>query len=107
MAGQSRSNPYASLPTVVTGELAGATSATQLPNIPAKMVRIKANWANANRVYIGYSSGVTIPNNTTDTTTGFELSARDDTGWLPIDNLNRLWRICETAGESLTYMVIR
>lgn len=107
MAGQSRSNPYATLLTVASGELQGTTSATQLPNIPAKMVRIKAAWDNAGRIFLGGAAGTTLPDNVTDITTGFELNPRDDTGWLPIDNLNRLWRICQNAGDKATYMVIR
>lgn len=106
-AGQSRSNPYASLGTVVNGELAGAVAAIQLPNIPCKMVRFKARYDNVGRVYLGGVAGVSKPDGTTDATTGFELNAREDTGWLPITNLNKLYRICDNIGDDLTYMAIR
>lgn len=90
---------------VHTGELAGATSATALPDVPCKLARFKARSDNAGSVYLG-GAGVTVPDGTTDTTTGIELDAGDDTGWLPIDNLNRLYRISDNAGDDLTYMVL-
>lgn len=91
--------------TVLTGELAGATSATQLPNVPCSLVMLKARGANAGNVYIG-SVGVTKPDGSTDTTTGFELQPGDSTPWMPIDNLNRLYRTCDNAGDGLTYMAL-
>lgn len=88
-----------------SGELQGSTSALQLPNIPCKLVKFKARDDNAGNVYIGIS-GVTKPDGTTDTTTGFQLDAGDDSGWIPVDNLNRLYRICDNAGDDLTYLVM-
>jgi hypothetical protein len=90
---------------VATGEIAGNASATQLPTIACRMVRFKAVGSNAGNVYLG-ASGVTKVDGTTDTTTGFELAPGDDTGWIPIDNLNRLYRICDNAGDDLTYWVL-
>jgi hypothetical protein len=91
---------------VLTGELAGATSATQLPDIPCRMVKFKAQADNAGAVYLGVS-GVTKNDGTTDTTTGYELDAGDETGWLLVDNLNRLYRICDNAGDDLLYIALR
>lgn len=88
-----------------SGELAGSTSAAQLPNVPCKLVRFRALSANAGKVYIGVA-GVTLPNGTTDTTTGLQLAAGDDTGWIPVDNLNRFYRICDNAGDGLTYLAM-
>lgn len=86
------------------GELAGATEATQCPNVACTIgVRLKAAYDNAGRVYIGVS-GVTKKDGTTDTTTGLELNAGDDSGWLPVSNLNQLYRICDNAGDDLTYI---
>ena len=90
---------------VKSGELAGSASAAQLPNIACKLAKLKARGDNAGSVYLG-GAGVTKPDGTTDVTTGIELAAGDETGWLPIDNLNRLYRICDNAGDDLTYMVL-
>ncbi len=88
-----------------SGELAGAAAATQLPDIPCSMARFKAAYDNVGRVYLG-AAGVTVKDGTTDQTTGFELNAGDDTGWIPVANLNQLYRICDNAGDDLTYMTI-
>jgi hypothetical protein len=47
---------------------------------------------------------VTVPNGTTDATTGFELDAGDDTGFLYASNLNEFYRISDNAGDDLTYL---
>lgn len=90
---------------VQTGELAGSTSAVQMPNIACRMVRFKAHADNAGNVYIG-PAGVTIVDGTTDTTTGLQLDAGDDTGFIPIANLNLLYYISDAAIDDLTYMAI-
>jgi hypothetical protein len=90
---------------VVCGELAGSTSALQLPNIACSRVRFKANAGNAGKVYLG-GAGVTKVDGTTDVTTGLQLNAGDDTDWLPISNLNLLFRICDNAGDGLTYLAL-
>lgn len=92
--------------TVKTGELQGSATALQLPNVPCRLAKLKARQDNAGFVYLG-PAGVTKPDGTTDTTTGIELDASEDTGWLLIDNLNRLYRICDNAGDDLTYIVLR
>lgn len=89
----------------VSGELAGSASALQLPNVACKMVMFMAEAANAGKVYLGVS-GVTKIDGTTDTTTGFQLAAGQATPWIPVDNLNRLFRICDNAGDDLTYLVM-
>ena len=91
--------------TVACGELAGALVATQLPNVACKLVRFKARADNVGNVYLG-AAGVTVPDGATDTTTGIELAAGDDSGWLPTDNLNRFYRICDNAGDDLTYLAL-
>ena len=91
---------------VRTGERAGSATAVQLPDIPAKMVMIKAHSDNAGNVYIGHSVSVTVANGSTDVTTGLQLDAGDSTGWIPIDSLNELWMICDNAGDDITYMVL-
>jgi len=90
---------------VATGELAGSTSAAQMPSVTCKLVKFKAAYDNAGRVYIG-GAGVTVANGTTDTTTGLQLQAGEETGWLPVANLNVFYRICDAAGDDLTYLAL-
>jgi hypothetical protein len=87
------------------GEVAGSATAAQFPSIACSMVMINAEQSNAGNVYIG-GAGVTKPNGTTDTTTGLELAPGQSSGWLPIDNLNRLYRICDNAGDDVTYLAL-
>ena len=91
--------------TLVSGELQGNTGATQLPNVACFMVRFKASSSNAGNVYIG-GSGVTKVDGTTDTTTGLRLEPGDETGWIPVPgrSLNAFYRICDNAGDALTYL---
>jgi len=91
---------------VATGEHAGSATADQLPDITAKAVNIKAVLGNAGNVYVGFS-GVTKPNGTTDVTTGWELNAEDETGWIPVGNLDELYIICDNAGDDIVYMIAR
>ncbi len=90
---------------IASGELQGSTTALQLPNIPCMAVLFKANTNNAGNVYLG-STGVTKSDGTTDITTGLQLTAGDTLPWLPIDNLNRLYRICDNATDGLTYFLL-
>ena len=55
------------------GEVAGSTTAAQLPDVPFSTAWLKAVNSNAGDVYIG-DSGVTLPDGMTDATTGIELS---------------------------------
>ena len=90
--------------THLTGELAGSVTAVQMPTLPCSRARLKARSDNAGSVFIGIA-GVTAPDGTTDTTTGFELDAGDDTGWFPCSDLRELYRICDNTGDDLTYWV--
>jgi hypothetical protein len=97
--------PYGGL-TPATGELAGSVTAVQLPTISCQYVRFRARANNAGNVYLGTSTNVTIPDGTTDVTTGFSVTPGADTGFIPISNLNLLWRICDNAGDALTYLAL-
>src|SRR3990167_4511829 len=88
---------------IKTGELTGSTTAFQMPDISCSMVNFKAVLSNAGNVYIGIS-GITAVNGTTDTTSGFELGPGDETGFIPVDNLNRFYRISTNVGDDLTYL---
>ena len=89
---------------VRTGELQGSATPLQLPDIPCRMAYIKARDDNAGNVYLGGTVGVTVPNGTTDATTGYCLS-KSESVLLEIGNLNVLYRICDNAGDDLTYIV--
>lgn len=90
---------------VKCGEIQGATGATQMPNVPIKLVRFTALSDNTGSVYIG-GPGVTVPNGTTDTTSGLELQPGDDTGWMPMSNLNQLYYICGDITSGMTYLAL-
>lgn len=92
--------------TPLVGELAGSATALVMPDVPCRMIKFKARQDNAGFVYIGVST-VTAPDGTTDITTGYELDASEDTGWLLIDNANRFYRICDNAGDDLTYVALK
>ena len=88
-----------------TGELQGSATALQMPDIVCRMVMFKAHADNAGNVYIGTST-VTVADGVTATTTGFQLDAGDSTPWLLVPNLNKLYRICDNAGDDLTYIAL-
>lgn len=96
-------NPTFTAP--ASGELAGSATAVQGPSVACKMVMFTALASNAGKVYIG-ASGVTVPNGTTDTTSGIELAPGASTPWIPVDNLSRLYRICDNATDDLTYLAL-
>jgi hypothetical protein len=91
--------------TLRTGEVAGAVAATQFPQLACKLCRVKAQNDNAGNVYIG-GVGVTVAAGTTDTTTGWQLDAGEETPWLLITDMNQLFRICDNAGDDVTYIAM-
>ncbi len=87
------------------GEVAGSVTAAVLPDVPVdSYAMIKAQSTNVGSVFIGSSSSVTVAGGTTDTTTGWELAAGQE---MPVyvENLNLLYRICNNAGDDITYFV--
>jgi hypothetical protein len=97
---------YAQYSTIRTGEIAGSITAAILPAVASKLVKFKALLSNTGNVYLGWNASVTKPDGTTDSTSGLELAPGDDSGWMPIANLSLLFRICDNAGDDLTYMVL-
>ena len=87
---------------IVSGELVGVTSATQLPDIACNRVTLKAEASNPTMVYLG-GAGVTKKDGSTDATTGLQLDAGDEVT-LYISNLNLLYRVCDASGDVLTYI---
>ena len=90
---------------IATGELAGSTTAIQLPDIKCRMVWFKAQFDNSGNVYLG-GSGVTKAGGDTDITTGYQLAKGESVGPLQVSNLNLFWRISDNAGDDLTYLAI-
>src|SRR3990170_4263651 len=91
---------------VASGELQSSAAPPQLPHIPCRAVFFTAVASNAGKVYLG-GPAVTAPDGTTDTTSGIELQAGDMTPFIPISNLNKLFRICENAGDDLCYFLVK
>lgn len=91
---------------VKTGELEGSTIAKQLPDVATGKFKLKARSENDGSVYVGFSRNVTKPNTKGDSTTGYELDAGDETEWIQLDNLNKLWIICDNAGDEMTYLAL-
>ena len=91
---------------VAHGEIAGSTSAKQLPSVAvAGTVILKALQGNSGNVYLGLSNAVTVPAGTQDTTSGFVLDDGDEIE-LSVENLNELWIICDNAGDDLSYLIM-
>lgn len=89
---------------IVCGEVSGSATAKQLPDIDGGLVWIQALDTNAGNVYVG-GAGVTIPDGTTDVTSGMTLAAGDWFGPLTIKNLSMLYIICTNAGDDITYFI--
>jgi len=88
-----------------SGELAGSATALQMPDIPCRGVVFKAVASNVGNVYIGGST-VTLPTGSTNTTAGLELTPGEMTPYIPCtDNMNEMYRICDNAGDDLTYFL--
>ena len=90
----------------VSGEIGGATGATQMPDIPCSLVWFKAKHGNSTFAYIG-GPGVTVPDATTDATTGIELDAAEIIGPLPCANLNVFYYICDATGDEILYLAAK
>ena len=90
---------------IQSGERQGSATAVQLPDIPCRAVAITAVANNAGSVFLG-GAGVTVPNGTTDTTSGLELEAGDMTQFIPVDNLDVFYIICDNAGDDITYLAL-
>src|SRR5262245_50382464 len=93
----------------ISGEVAGSLTAAQLPaglQRKCKRVLIRARSDNAGSVFVGFTSGVTIANGSTDTTTGIELDATDDALSLDIQDSAQVWYICDNAGDDFTIIVM-
>lgn len=89
------------------GELTDDTTITQFQSVVGRQVIFIANAANTNPVAIGLSD-VTLPGNTTDTTSGFPLAAGEMTPPLPLGpdgNLDAYYLVATTSGEGVSWLV--
>ena len=82
-----------------TGLLAGSTSRRQAQPIPCEMAFIQADPDNTGKIWFG---GPDVSSNL-----GFQLDAGDATGWIPINNLNLIYYVCENASDRLLYMIVK
>lgn len=89
---------------IVCGEVSGSATAKVLPTVTGGLIWIQALATNAGNVYVG-GAGVTVPDGTTDTTSGMTLDAGDWFGPLTLANLNMLYIICDNAGDDITYFI--
>lgn len=92
---------------VISGELAGTTTAVQLPNIECAIAYFVAHADNMGAVYLGGDSSVEAVSNTTNTVAGIQIDAGITTPWFPIGNLKTLYMICDNESDGLTYLVLR
>lgn len=90
---------------LVSGEIQGSATATQMPDITCNAVQFTALTDNVGNVYIG-GAGVTVPDGTTDTTSGVPLSAGSSMQFIPIRNLNKFYYICDNAGDDFVYLAL-
>ena len=90
---------------LVSGELAGSATAVQMPDITCNAVSFAALSSNAGSVYIG-GAGVTVPDGTTDTTSGMELAPGEKMQFIPCRNLNIFYYICDNATDDLVYLAL-
>jgi hypothetical protein len=88
-----------------TGEIAVGTSIVAGSDVACRFIRFIARATNTGYIYVGGAT-VTAPDGATDVTTGLELGASGDTGWIPTDNLSRFGFIASAASQALTYMAI-
>ena len=93
--------------TIVSGEVQGGTTAAQMPDVPCALIKIKALSNNSGNVYLGADSSVSIAGTVTSNTMGYELDAGQETDWLPIDNLNKLWMITDANADDICYIAFR
>ena len=100
-----RSTEHTRYNKVVSGEIQGSTSAAQCPDISCRNVTFKALSDNVGNVYIG-GAGVTVPDGTSDSTSGVEMAPGDWLQFNPTDNVNTYYYICDNAGDDMCYLAL-
>ena len=90
---------------VQSGELQGATSATQGPDVDGQLVQFCAAPDNTGYVWIG-GAGVTAGNGVTDTTSGIPLGPGDFSPLYNVGNVNMFYYICDNTTDDLFYVML-
>lgn len=90
-----------------SGERQGSATAVQMPSVEGKFAILRNLAGATGAIYYGYTSGVTVPANSTDTTSGMELSAGQASPLIPLvnGNLDQFYVICANAGDAIVYEV--
>lgn len=91
---------------IATGtKIWGGAGAVQLPDIPCRVVHIKALAGNGGTVAVG-KSDITVPTAGNSTTAGYELSAGDPMPVVTVkESLNELYIHSATASAGICYAV--
>ncbi|MCP4208147.1 MAG: hypothetical protein GY767_14000 [Shimia sp.] len=89
---------------VRTGEVTVGTTIVRMPQMYGTIVYIKAQVTNAGNVYVGRAS-VAVRGGTTADGVGFELEPGALTPPIPIEDLEDLYLISDTASQEITYLV--
>ena len=91
-------NSSYTFPHFYAGNIPASAVRAQMPSIPCEMVRFKSDPDNDGQIYLGGD----------DVTTGigWQLDAGDDTGWIPVHNLEEVYYICSDATQRLMYMIV-
>lgn len=85
-----------------TARLPTSTTPAQCPNIGhTEQVRFKNHPLSTGNVFIGFSSA------SATTIEGYPLAPGEDTGWIPINALDKFWYVMEDATSYLNYMAVR
>ena len=90
---------------IISGEIQGSAAAAQMPDISCRAITFKALASNVGNVYIG-GPGVTVPDGTTDTTSGVEMQPGDWMQFNPCSNINIFYYICDNAGDDFGYLAM-
>jgi hypothetical protein len=89
-----------------TGGLAGSTTSVKPASTPCSMVNFMAPASNTGKVYIGPDTSVIKEDGTTNYTTGWELAAGQQTGWLPAGDVSMFSYICTNATDDLIFWAV-
>lgn len=85
----------------VAGQTSVGVSAVQVQSssqVCRHGVQVKANMGNTGIIYVGHSSGVTTSN-------GYELGPGESV-FVPIDNVNKVYVISDTASQGISWLAI-
>ena len=90
-----------------TGNRACTTTAEQLPAHACRMVKLVAASANAGKVYVGFANTVVGTQGADNEVTGIELSAGQDSGWIPVSDTSMIWVYGSAATQNVSFMWLK